>query len=172
MLNALKRIQYRNCSYKKRAELLRKAGAVIGKNSEIYSTVSFGSEPYLIKIGDNVRITSGVNLITHDGGMWVVRNLGYNDEADLFGRITVGNNVHIGINSVIMPGVTIGDNVVIGVGAVVTKDIPSNSVAVGVPCKVIESIDEYYEKSKDKIIYTKNMTYEEKKKYVIENIKK
>lgn len=56
--------------------------------------------------------------------------------------ITVGNNVWIGGNVVVLAGVTIGDNVVIGAGSVVTKDIPSNVVAVGNPCKVLKVIDE------------------------------
>lgn len=54
--------------------------------------------------------------------------------------ITVGNNVWIGGNVCVLPGVTIGDNCVIGAGSVVVKDIPSGSVAVGNPCKVIKSI--------------------------------
>ncbi|OHX65027.1 sugar O-acetyltransferase [Flammeovirga pacifica] len=58
-----------------------------------------------------------------------------------FGKpITIGNKVWIGGNVVIVPGVNIGDNVTIGAGSVVTKDIPSNSVAVGNPCRVIKSI--------------------------------
>ena len=69
-----------------------------------------------------------------------------------------------------MPGVTIGDNVIIGCGAVVTKDIPSNSVAVGVPAKVIESIDDYRKKVKDSVVMTKGMSGEEKQKYLEENI--
>jgi acetyltransferase-like isoleucine patch superfamily enzyme len=52
----------------------------------------------------------------------------------------IGNNVQIGANSIIAPGVTIGDNVVIGALSYVNKDIPSNSVAVGAPCKVIKTI--------------------------------
>lgn len=55
--------------------------------------------------------------------------------------ITVGNNVWIGGNVVVLAGVTIGDNVVIGAGSVVTKDIPSDVVAVGNPCRVIKNID-------------------------------
>ena len=54
--------------------------------------------------------------------------------------IIIGKNVWIGSNATIAPGVTIGDNAVIGAGAVVTKDIPENAVAVGVPAKVIKYI--------------------------------
>ena len=56
-------------------------------------------------------------------------------------RITVGNNVWMGGNVVVLPGITIGDNSVIGAGSVVTKDIPSNSVAVGNPTKVIKVLN-------------------------------
>lgn len=56
-------------------------------------------------------------------------------------EITIGNNVWLGGNVVILPDVTIGDNVVIGAGSVVTKDIPANTVAVGNPCKVIKGIN-------------------------------
>ena len=56
--------------------------------------------------------------------------------------ITVGSNVWFGAGVQVMPGVTIGDNVVIGGGSVVVKDIPSNSVAVGNPCKVLRPITE------------------------------
>ena len=159
-------IKNKICSYEERAEMLRKMGVIIGKNSEIYSTVNFGSEPYLIKIGDNVRISSCVKFITHDGGMWVLRNNGKLKNADKFGKIKIGNNVHIGINVIIMPGVTIGDNCVIGCGAIVTKDIPSNSVAVGIPAKVIETIDEYYIKNKDKCVYTKDVDSNKKEEYL------
>lgn len=51
--------------------------------------------------------------------------------------IMIGDNVWIGMNSVIMPGVRIGDNVVIGAGSVVTRDIPSDSIAAGNPCAVL-----------------------------------
>ena len=171
IINLINNFIYKTCSYEKRASLLRKKGVKIGDNSEIYSNVSFGSEPYLIELGNNVRITQGVKLTTHDGGLWVLRNNGKLKNADKFGKIIIGNNVHIGIDSIIMPGVKIGDNVIIGAGSVVTKDIPSNSVAVGVPAKVIETIDEYYKKNKDKVVFTKNMTKEEKRQYIEKNIK-
>ncbi|MDO5151472.1 MAG: acyltransferase [Oscillospiraceae bacterium] len=101
----------------------------------------------MIELGDNVRITNGVRFVTHDGGLWVLKNLGKIDSnVGKFGKIKIGSNTHIGWNAIIMPGVTIGKNCIIGCGAVVTKDIPDNSVAVGVPAKVIESIDDYYSK--------------------------
>ncbi len=54
--------------------------------------------------------------------------------------IKVGDNVWIGGNVIVLPGVTIGDNTVIGAGSVVTKDVPSNVLAVGNPCRVIRTI--------------------------------
>ncbi|SYZ77255.1 acyltransferase [Trichococcus shcherbakoviae] len=151
-----------------RAKLVKdNLGVCIGEGCEVYSGVSFGSEPYLIEIGNNVRITKGVNFITHDGGVWVLRNTGIAKDSDIFGKIKIGNNVHIGINSVIMPGVSIGDNVIVAVGAVVTKNVPSNTVVAGVPAKQLKTIDEYYEKNKSRIDYTKHMNPTEKKDYLV-----
>lgn len=152
---------------KKRWKLLEKKGVKVGKDCEIYRQVEFGSEPYLITLGDKVRITNGVKFCTHDGGLWVLRNLGLDNKADIIGKIQIGNNVHIGWNSIIMPGVTIGNNCIIGCGAVVTKNIPDNSVAVGVPAKVIRTIEEYEENNKDKFIYTAKLSPEEKKEFLL-----
>lgn len=147
----------------------RSLGVKIGKDCEIYTTVNFGSEPYLITLGDHVRVNENVQFVTHDGGVWVLRHM---EEAlsdvDKFGPIRVGNNVHIGNNTIIMPGVTIGSNCIIGCGAVVTKDIPDNSVAVGVPAKVIESIDTYLQKNQEKLVHTKTMSKDEKKRYLMQ----
>jgi galactoside O-acetyltransferase len=66
--------------------------------------------------------------------------------------IHIGENCWLGAGVIVVPGVTIGDNVVIGAGSVVTKDIPSNSVAMGTPCRVVRQINdhdkEYYFKDK------------------------
>ena len=56
-------------------------------------------------------------------------------------EIRIGNDVWLGANVTILPGVSIGDNVVVGAGAVVTKDIPDNSLAVGVPARVMKKIE-------------------------------
>ncbi len=162
LLNYIKR-------WKDPVKFFRKQGATIGEDCEIRCS-TLGSEPYLITIGDHVRITRGVELITHDGGTWVLRKFSEIPDAEKiekFGRIKIGNNVHIGINAIIMPGVTIGDNVIIGCSAVVTHDVPSNSVVVGAPARVIETIDEYTQKNMSKFVYTKKMSRAEKREYLL-----
>lgn len=150
----------------------RRSGAKIGKNCSIDYDVEWGSEPYLIEIGDNVRITKGVQFITHDGGVWVLRNLYNDDKLDVFGKIKIGNNCNIGLNAIIMPGVTIGNNCVVGAGAIVTKSVEDNSIVVGIPAHKIEDVYEYYEKVKKKCDYTKNLNSEEKKKYLMDKFMK
>lgn len=122
-------------------------GVRVGVGCRIYGIPEevFGSEPYLCRLGDHVSITSGVRFISHDGGVWVFREE-YPD-LDLFGPITVGNNVFIGNNAIIMPGVTIGDNVVIGAGSVVTRSIPNDSIVAGVPARVLRCLDDYKAKA-------------------------
>ena len=157
------------CSNKKRIDHYKKLGLKIGEGCHISGNVRFGSEPYLIKIGNNVRITENVQFVTHDGGLWVLRNLNPEmNRFDIVKPIVIGNNVHIGIGSTIMPGVRIGDNVIVGCSSVVTHDIPDNSVAAGVPARIIRNIDEYKEKNFGNCVPTKNLSSEEKKKYLMD----
>jgi len=122
----------------------RKKGVKIGGDCRIYIK-EWGSEPFLISIGDRVTITSGVRLVTHDGSTWLVRDEN-NNRYQKYAPITIGSNVFIGLNTIVMPGVTIGDNVVIGAGSVVTKDIPMNSIAVGNPARIISTYDKFHHK--------------------------
>lgn len=80
--------------------------------------------------------------------------------------------MHIGTGVIIMPGVTIGNNCVIGCGAVVTKDIPDNSVAVGVPARVVKTVEQYAQKNKDRFLYTKGMSADKKRQYLLDYFKK
>ena len=90
-----------------------------------------------VKFGDNVMLGPNCGLYTAGHPENVeIRNSGL----EYAKPITIGNNVWIGGNVVILPGVTIGDNSIIGAGSVVTKDIPSNVIAVGNPCKVKRKI--------------------------------
>lgn len=102
-----------------------------------------------VTIGKNAQIAPNVSIYTAGHPIHPdSRNSGYE-----YGiPITIGDNVWIGGNTVILPGVTIGDNVVIGAGSVVTKDIPDNAIAAGNPCKVIRTVTEadrnyYYKKT-------------------------
>ena len=128
----------------------------------------FGSEPWAISIGAHVELTNGVQIITHDGALWVARTLDKTlEKADIIKRVAIGNNVFVGTNSVILGGVTIGDNVIIGAGSIVNKDIPSNCVAVGSPCRPIKSVDEYIEsvKSSKVLLDTKGMSHKQKQRF-------
>lgn len=90
-----------------------------------------------VTIGDNAQIAPNVSIYTAGHPIHPdSRNSGYE-----YGiPITIGDSVWIGGNTVILPGVTIGDNVVIGAGSVVTKDVPSNRIAMGNPCKIVREI--------------------------------
>ncbi len=131
----------------------------IGKNTRILTSwLNFGSEPYLIEIGDNCTITSGVKFITHDASIGVVFNylkknreeLGFKYEK--IGKIKIGNNCMIGINTIVLPGVEIGANSIIGAGSIVTRDVPPNSVVGGNPAVIICNLDIYCKKIEKKLI--------------------
>lgn len=135
--------------------LLRKLGGQVGTDCRFIGNIDFGSEPYLIKIGDHVSITSSY-FVNHDGGVWVLR-----DEfptIDVVKPICIGNNVFIGSQCIIMPGVNVGDNVVIGAGSVVTKNLKSNGVYAGVPAKFIKSFSDYKNSSLASNLNTKNLS--------------
>lgn len=153
-------------------EYARKRGVRMGKDCQILANPyhCFGSEPWLITLGDHVDVTEDVKFFTHDGGIWVARGLDpVVRDYDLFKPIKVGNNVMIGVRTQIMPGVTIGDNVIIGGGSIVTKDVPSNSIVAGTPAKPISQLDRYLEKIKSDMIPTKKMTQDEKRRYLTEH---
>ena len=128
----------------------------------IYGKIDWGTEPWIISIGNNVHITDGAKFLTHDGGTLLYRKIV--PDLEITKPITIGNDVYIGNNVILLPGVSIGNNVVIGAGAVVTKNIPSNSVAVGVPAKVIKSADEYLEKLKKESLHLGHLQGREKDK--------
>ena len=160
-----------NLSHETKRKYLIKRGAKIGEGTRMNCNVgAFGTEPYLICVGKNCLFASEVHLITHDGGIKVLNALGYFDgkRMDNMAPIVIGDNVYIGFGAYVMPGVHIGDNVIVGAGAVVTKDIPCNSVCVGVPARVIKSIDDYFIrlKNSNRLFSTPEMSPIEKKAYL------
>lgn len=166
-----------NRNYKSKIEYLREKGAVIGDNTKLNCGVAaFGTEPYLITVGDKCLFAAGLRIFTHDGGVTVLNQLGYFDgeRMDKIAPVKIGDNVYIGTGAMIMPGVTIGSNVIIGAGAIVSRDIPDNCVAVGVPAKPIKTIEEYYKSAKEKDLFypTVGMNAADKRAYYEKIFKK
>lgn len=160
--------------FKTREELIRKIFKHVGKNATMNKPfmcdygrhISVGDNFFSnldliildvcdVEIGDNVLFGPRVSIYTaaHPIDSEVrISSLEYGK------KVKIGNNCWIGGSVVINPGVTIGDNVVIGSGSVVTKDIPSNVIAVGNPCKVLRPItdkDKIYWESKKEEYYKK-----------------
>jgi acetyltransferase-like isoleucine patch superfamily enzyme len=140
----------------------RSLGVRVGENVHFYgmSLGMFCTEPWLIRIGNNVYITNGVMFLTHDGGTLIFRK----EVPDLewTAPIVIGNDVYIGYRAIILPGVSIGNCCVIGAGSVVSKSIPDNSVAAGSPARVIRSTDEYLARLKTKSLKCGHLKDKEK----------
>lgn len=142
----------------------RKQGVVLGKNTFVADKDHWPKEAYLIKIGDNCQITSGVRFFTH-GGAHLFRKT--TPDADFFGKINVGDWCYIGARSLIMPGVSIGNCSIVAAGSVVTKSVPDGVVVGGNPAKVICTIDDFLARNKTFVLHTKKMSFEEKKKHLL-----
>lgn len=142
-----------------------KNGLKLGCSCRIY-TRSLGGEPYLVSIGNHVTLSKDVELITHDGGVWVFRE-DY-PHLDVPGKIEIGNNVFVGAKSIVLPGSVIKDNVVIGAGSVIRGILDSGWVYAGVPAKKIRPLDEYLDRCLNLGTQTKGLTESAKKAYVKE----
>ena len=105
----------------------------------------------LISLGDNVHLASKVLLVTHDAIHLCLNNIEKRSGSDdrfqeKIGCIEIGNDVFIGSNSTVLSDVRIGSRVIVGAGSLVNKDIPDNSVVVGVPARVIGTFDDFVTK--------------------------
>ncbi len=138
-----------------RANYLKRIGYFKKQGEHCYfQPWNFGTDPYLISFGNNVHVASNVTFINHDITSLMFR---YTDNNHTYkerrGEIIIGDNVFIGTNTTILYDVTIGNNVIIGAGSLVCKDIPSNVIVAGNPCRVIGDYNTYKEK-----ITGKNLT--------------
>lgn len=163
----------RPLEYEKRSNLLKEMFAEIGDGCYIEPPLHsnwgghhthFGNNVYAnfnltlvddthIYVGDNTMF--GPNVVLATAGhpiLPILRENAYQYNAS----IHIGKNCWLGANVIVLPGITIGDNTVVGAGSIVTKDLPSNVVAVGNPCKVIREIND-----KDKEFYFKNLRISE-----------
>jgi acetyltransferase-like isoleucine patch superfamily enzyme len=127
---------------------LKKHGLQIADDCRLLAWPNcFGTEPYLVSIGQHVTITAQVRFITHDGATWVFRDLEEFREVIKYGRIIVHDNCFIGFRATILPGVSIGPDSVVAAGAVVATDVPPGEVWGGVPARRICSVSEYAQKA-------------------------
>ena len=101
--------------------------------------------PWLLSIGNNVVICAKTTILTHDYSHTVLCTK-YGQNIGDAKPVSIGNNVFIGIGTMIVMGTEIGDNVIIGAQSVVHGKIPDNCVVAGNPAKVICTLEEYYNK--------------------------
>lgn len=124
---------------------LRKRGVRIGEGTFFFApktTTVDMTRPYMLSIGRNVMVAAGVTILSHDYGWSVVKGV----QGDVYGscdETLIDDNVFLGVNSVILKGAHVGANVIIGAGSVVSGDIPDNCVAAGVPCRPLQTLEEY-----------------------------
>ena len=117
----------------------RQKGVSIGENVLLIRCNIDLHMPRLLSIGNNTTIVRS-SILVHDASL--NKTLGYTK----YGKVEIGDEVFIGLGSIILPNVRIGNKVVVGAGSVVSKDIPDNSVAVGSPCRVVGTYEDYFER--------------------------
>ncbi|MGX7076493.1 acyltransferase [Globicatella sanguinis] len=142
-------------------------GANIGNNVRTFSPIS-GSESYLISIGNNVTISTGVKFITHDNSIIKFRE----NATDLVGEIKIGDNCFIGANALILPGVSIGKNCIISAGAVVSSSFLDGVIIGGNPAKIIGDVNSYINKHNSDYFNFKGMSYIERKEEILRHPEK
>lgn len=156
-----------------RNKYLAMQGLNFGNNCQFADSVDFGSEPYLITIGDNFYSSDNVVFATHDGSVNVLRNY-YSDLkfVDKILPIVIGNNVFIGHSSLILPGAVISDNVIVGANSVVVNALDRAGVYAGSPARYICSLDDYRDKNQKYFHPTKGLDLIAKTAYYKELFKK
>lgn len=161
LIDSIRRFYWKNIANP--IKYARHSGVTIGNNCMI-ATRNFGTEPYLISIGNNVQITQGVYLHTHGGSHAARRQI---PMFDVFGKIQINDNVYIGSCSHIMPGVTIGEGALVAAGSIVTKSVPPHVVVGGNPAKYICSVEEYINHNVKYNLGTKKLSSKEKKEVLM-----
>ncbi|HDD24236.1 MAG TPA: acyltransferase [Chloroflexi bacterium] len=131
-----------------RITYLRFLGVRIGERCSIYTDPhNFGTEPWLVELGDDVTVGQGVLFITHDGTSRLFRKhlQGASPFGNRFGTIRIRDNCFIGNNAILLPDIEIGPDSAVGAGSVVTRSVPPRTIVAGNPARPIRSLDAYIE---------------------------
>lgn len=131
--------------------LLRKHGIKVGEHCAFFDPRSLTidvTRPHLLSIGNYVVVTSGVTILAHDYSRVVFCNHQFYSNVGEARETIIGDNVFIGMNSIVLMGARIGNNSIVGAGSVVSGSFPDNSVIAGNPAKLICTLEQIYEKRK------------------------
>ena len=156
-----------------KASYLRHLGLHVGNGCQLIPPIKyFGTEPWLIEIGNRVTVTGNVFFVTHDGAHRVIDDAipGMGRWGNRFGTIKILDNCFIGMNTLLMPGITIGPNSIVAAGSIVNKDVKPNTVAGGVPAHEICSLDEYTAKYKREMVPLTAKTRDELRKELTQKL--
>lgn len=148
-------------------------GLKVGKNVRFVEVPQFGTEPFLIEIGDETTFSNNVRFVNHDGGQNALHFFEKYQDVRTFGRIRIGKRCLIGADTIIMPGVEIQDNCILGAGSILTTSMPAGTVYAGVPAKYICTIEEYGDKLlANNVIYPRELEGERPKleAYISKNL--
>lgn len=134
---------WENYKHETYIKICRHNGLKLGTNAIIRRNVNFGSEPFLIEIGDDSRIASGTTFVNHSGAAVNLRKLEGYSEVRNFGKIKIGKNCAVGVNCVILSDVQVGNNCILGANSVLSESMPDNTVYAGNPAKYVCEIEDY-----------------------------
>lgn len=142
-------------------------GVRMGVGCRCYGTekATWGSEPYLIELGDDVTVVSGARFLTHDGAVSIIRSR--RPAADLISPIRIGSRVFIGCSAIILPGTVIGDDCIVAAGAVVSGMVDSGQIVAGVPARPIGTVDDWYIRHEADFVDTGLLDPEAKREFLL-----
>ncbi|MBW2439957.1 MAG: acyltransferase [Deltaproteobacteria bacterium] len=125
------------------AAYLKKKGVLYSQGDNCFiSKAANIPDPHLVKLGDNVWLTSGCQLLCHDASVIMI-NIMRSGHRDRVGPIVIGCHSFLGNNVIVLPGTSIGSKTIIGAGSVVSKDVPDNAVWAGNPARHICDFEDY-----------------------------
>lgn len=147
------------------AGFARSIGVQLGEGCRLFiNRNTFGSEPYLVKIGSNCVIAHGTEFITHDGAVHQWRK---SYPADIVAPIIIGNDVYIGANVTFLSGTIVGEGCIVGACSLVKGEFPPRTVIAGNPARARGSVEDFWQRNRHKVHPTFGLKPDEKRAYFL-----